>query len=104
MTRLACAGIWGVHQTRHEHMKIRAVYPGTFDPVTNGHLDLIQRSAKLFDEVIVAILRNTDKVPLFTVEERVRMLRQVVRRHKGVSVTTFGGVLVDFAGRMKGSV
>jgi len=85
-------------------MKIRAVYPGTFDPVTNGHLDLIQRSAKLFDEVIVAILRNTDKVPLFTVEERVRMLRQVVRRQKGVSVTTFGGLLVDFAVQMKASV
>ncbi len=85
-------------------MKIRAVYPGTFDPVTNGHLDLIERSAKIFDEVIVAILRNTDKIPLFTVQERVRMLKEVVRGQKGVSVTTFGGLLVDFALQTKASV
>ncbi len=85
-------------------MKVRAVYPGTFDPVTNGHLDLIQRSATLFDEVIVAVLRNTDKLPLFTAEERVDMLRQVVRKQKNVWVTTFGGLLVDFAARNKASV
>ncbi len=60
-------------------MSIRAVYPGTFDPVTNGHIDLIQRSAALFDEVIVAILNNTDKTPLFSIEERVEMLAGVVR-------------------------
>ena len=62
-------------------MKIRAVYPGTFDPVTNGHIDLIQRSALLFDRVIVAILRNADKAPLFTLEERVEMLEKAVMKH-----------------------
>ncbi len=82
----------------------RAVYPGTFDPVTNGHIDLIHRSAALFDEVVVAILRNTDKIPLFSVEERVRMLEQVVRNMQNVSVTTFEGLLVDFAERINASV
>jgi len=85
-------------------MKIRAVYPGTFDPVTNGHLDLIQRSAALFDEVIVAVLQNTEKLPLFSTEERVQMLKQVVQKHHNVSVTTFGGLLVDFAARKRASV
>jgi len=85
-------------------MKIRAVYPGTFDPVTNGHLDLIQRSAALFDEVVVAILSNTDKAPMFTVKERVEMLETVVKDLPHVSVTTFVGLLVDFAERTKASV
>lgn len=78
-------------------MKIRAVYPGTFDPVTNGHVDLIMRSAALFDEVMVAILDNADKVPLFTVEERIDMLEQAVAGIANVSVTQFEGLLVDFA-------
>ncbi len=85
-------------------MKIRAVYPGTFDPVTNGHLDLIQRCAALFDDVVVAILRNTDKVPLFTPEERVKMLESVVRRLRNVSVTIFDGLLVDYVEQIKASV
>jgi pantetheine-phosphate adenylyltransferase len=85
-------------------MKIRAVYPGTFDPVTNGHLDLIQRSAALFDEVIVAILSNTEKQPFFSVPERVEMLEQVCAGVPNVSVTTFGGLLVDFAQRQNASV
>lgn len=85
-------------------MKIRAVYPGTFDPVTNGHLDIIQRSSALFDHVIIAILRNTDKQPLFTVKERVEMLKEVVRGLKNVSVTTFGGLLVEFVERKRASV
>ncbi len=84
--------------------KRRAVYPGSFDPVTNGHIDLIQRSAALFEEVVVAILRNTDKTPLFSVEERVKMLEQVARRTRNVSVTTFDGLLVDFAERIGASV
>ena len=83
---------------------IRAVYPGTFDPVTNGHIDLIQRSALLFDHVIVAILQNADKAPLFTLDERVEMLEAAVDEHKNVSVTTFGGLLVDFAKRNQASV
>jgi pantetheine-phosphate adenylyltransferase len=85
-------------------MKIRAVYPGTFDPVTNGHLDLIQRCAVLFEEVVVAILSNTDKTPMFTVEERVEMLESVVKDLPHVSVTTFGGLLVDFAEQIQASV
>jgi len=85
-------------------METRAVYPGSFDPVTNGHLDLIQRSAALFDKVIVAILRNTDKIPLFTVEERMEMLNEAVRDLKNVSVTSFEGLLVDFAQQIGASV
>ncbi len=78
-------------------MKIRAVYPGTFDPVTNGHVDLIRRSAALFDEVVVAILENTEKVPMFSVAERIEMLEEAVAGLKNVTVTKFGGLLVDFA-------
>ncbi len=85
-------------------MKIRAVYPGTFDPVTNGHMDLIQRSAALFDNVVVAILRNTDKVPLFDLDERVEMLETVIRGMPNVTVATFKGLLVDFAQQIEASV
>jgi pantetheine-phosphate adenylyltransferase len=85
-------------------MDIRAVYPGSFDPVTNGHIDLIQRSAALFDKVIVAILKNTEKAPLFTVEERMEMLEQATRDLKNVSVTSFEGLLVDFVEQLEASV
>ncbi|HEV8610679.1 MAG TPA: pantetheine-phosphate adenylyltransferase [Thermoanaerobaculia bacterium] len=85
-------------------MKIRAVYPGTFDPVTNGHIDLIHRSAALFDHVIVAILRNTEKEPFFTVDERVTMLRESLAELKNVSVTAFEGLLVEFAERQQAAV
>ena len=85
-------------------MRIRAVYPGTFDPVTNGHLDLIRRCSALFDDVVVAILRNTDKAPFFTTEERVEMLEHVVKGLKNVSIATFQGLLVDFAEQIKASV
>jgi pantetheine-phosphate adenylyltransferase len=85
-------------------MDTRAVYPGTFDPVTNGHFDLIQRSSALFDHVIVAILRNTEKIPLFSVEERTEMLEEATRGLKNVSVTSFAGLLVDYAEQMKASV
>jgi pantetheine-phosphate adenylyltransferase len=85
-------------------MKRRAVYPGSFDPVTNGHIDLIHRSAALFDQVVIAILGNTDKTPLFTIEERVEMLESVVRNRRNVSVTTFSGLLVDFVERIGASV
>ncbi len=77
---------------------VKAIYPGTFDPLTNGHLDLIARGAKIVDELVVAILRNSDKAtPLFTVEERQEMLTEATRDFKNVSVDTFGGLLVDFA-------
>ncbi len=85
-------------------MKTQAVYPGSFDPVTNGHIDLIQRSAALFDKVVVAILRNTDKTPLFTVKERTEMLEEAVRDLPNVSVTSFAGLLVDFVQQSGASV
>jgi pantetheine-phosphate adenylyltransferase len=74
----------------------RAVCPGTFDPVTNGHLDIISRAASLFDEVVVAVLHNPSKSPLFTVDERVEMLRGVLKGQARVRVTRFEGLTVDF--------
>lgn len=77
---------------------VTAIYPGTFDPLTNGHLDLIARGAKIVDELVVAILRNSDKgAPLFSVPERLEMLTEAVSVFENVSVTTFDGLLVDFA-------
>ncbi len=74
----------------------RVVCPGSFDPVTNGHLDIITRAAGLADEVIVAVLRNPNKVPMFTVDERVEMLREVTKGLDNVGVTGFEGLIVDF--------
>lgn len=85
-------------------MKTKAVYPGTFDPVTNGHIDLIQRGAALFDHLYVAILGNAEKTPLFSVGERVEMLEEAVKRYRKVSVTTFEGLLVDYAEKIGASV
>jgi pantetheine-phosphate adenylyltransferase len=76
---------------------VKAIYPGSFDPVTNGHLDLIARASKIFDHLVVAILRNSQKNPLFTVEERVGMLSEGIAEFGNVSVSTFDGLLVDFA-------
>ena len=76
-------------------MKI-AIYPGTFDPVTNGHIDILERALKLFDKVIITIARNTVKNPLFTEEERITLLRQVTKRYKNVEVDSFEGLLVDY--------
>jgi pantetheine-phosphate adenylyltransferase len=78
-------------------MSVRALYPGTFDPPTNGHVDLIQRGAKLFEHLTVGILNNPVKNPLFTVEERVEMLSEATRTLDNVSVATFDGLMVDFA-------
>jgi pantetheine-phosphate adenylyltransferase len=78
-------------------MPVKALYPGTFDPPTNGHVDLIQRGSKLFDHLTVAILVNPVKNPLFTVEERVEMLEEVTGPLGNVSVATFDGLMVDFA-------
>ena len=74
-----------------------ALYPGSFDPITNGHLDLIQRGSKLFDKLIVSVLRNETKAPLFSVEERTDMLIEVVQVYPNVEVDSFGGLLVDHA-------
>jgi len=77
---------------------VRAIYPGTFDPLTNGHLDLIARGSKIVDHLVVAILRNVNKgTPLFTVEERLEMIREAAEAFPNVSVQTFDGLLVDFA-------
>jgi pantetheine-phosphate adenylyltransferase len=77
---------------------VRAIYPGTFDPPTNGHLDLITRGAKIVDELVVAILRNSDKgEPLFSVAERAEMLREATAHLGNVRVATFDGLLVEFA-------
>jgi pantetheine-phosphate adenylyltransferase len=77
--------------------KVKAIYPGTFDPMTNGHLDLIARASKIFDHLVVAILKNDEKQPLFTVPERVEMLTEGVAHFGNVSVATFDGLMVDFA-------
>ncbi len=79
--------------------RVIAIYPGTFDPPTNGHLDLIRRGAKIFDELIVALLRNSEKTPLFTHDERFSMLQQCVKSIPNVKVDSFDGLLVDYAMR-----
>lgn len=84
-------------------MKI-AVYPGSFDPVTNGHLDVIERSAAVFDEVVVGVLSNGSKKPLFTVEERMEMIKDVTRDVPNVKVDTFSGLLVDFMDKFHAGV
>ncbi|MGA2205271.1 MAG: pantetheine-phosphate adenylyltransferase [Terracidiphilus sp.] len=84
-------------------MPVKAIYPGTFDPPTNGHADLIQRGSKLFDHLIVAVLVNPVKDPLFTVEERVEMLKELTAEIGNVSVATFDGLMVEFARRQGAS-
>lgn len=74
-----------------------AIYPGSFDPLTNGHLDVIQRAAKLFDHVIVAVAQNAEKHPLFTMEERLKLVEKGTRHLSHVKADAFGGLLVDYA-------
>jgi pantetheine-phosphate adenylyltransferase len=81
-----------------------AVYPGSFDPLTNGHVDIILRGARLFDRIVVAILRNAEKHPLFTPDERVAMAEEVFREHPNVDIDAFDGLLVDYASRRGASV
>ena len=78
-------------------MKRIALYPGTFDPVTNGHFDIIQRSIEIFDHVIVGVAHNLRKSPLFSVEERVQMLREVTRPFDRIEVADFNGLVIQFA-------
>jgi pantetheine-phosphate adenylyltransferase len=80
------------------------MYPGSFDPITNGHLDLIQRGSRMFDRLIVSILRNDAKQALFNVEERTEMLREAVHVYPNVEVDSFGGLLVDHAARHSATV
>jgi pantetheine-phosphate adenylyltransferase len=81
-----------------------AIYPGSFDPVTNGHLDLIGRGEKMFDKLIVAVLKNVEKVPLFSVDERVEMLREVTSQWDSVEIDVFEGLLVDYARKRSAAV
>lgn len=81
-----------------------AIYPGSFDPLTNGHLDLIERGARLFDELIVAVLKNTGKQPLFTVPERVAMVEEACGRLTRVKADAFEGLLVDYAAKKGANV
>ena len=80
-------------------METKAVYPGSFDPITNGHLDIIQRSLKVFDRVLVAVLENPGKAPLFTTRERLAMIRRAFAGRPEVEVRSFRGLLVEFARR-----
>jgi pantetheine-phosphate adenylyltransferase len=81
-----------------------AVYPGSFDPLTNGHVDIILRGARLFDRIIVAILLNAEKAPLFTMGERVEIAREVFKAQTNVEVDTFDGLLVDYVARRSAQV
>ncbi|MGH2569082.1 MAG: pantetheine-phosphate adenylyltransferase [Bacteroidota bacterium] len=81
-------------------MKI-AIYPGSFDPITNGHLDIVERAVNLFDKVIITLARNSTKNPLFTEDERVQLIRQSVKSYKQVEVDSFEGLLVDYCGKKK---
>ncbi|MGE5242305.1 MAG: pantetheine-phosphate adenylyltransferase [Bacteroidota bacterium] len=85
-------------------MKVIALYPGTFDPITNGHTDLVRRAARLFDEVIVAVAANPQKKPLFGLDERVSLARAVLADVKGVKVTGFDNLLVDCVRQHNGNV
>jgi pantetheine-phosphate adenylyltransferase len=83
---------------------VLAIYPGSFDPITMGHVDIIQRGARLFERIVVAVLFNADKAPLFTVQERVDIAREVFRDRANVEVETFDGLLVDYARRKQAGV
>lgn len=83
---------------------VKAVYPGSFDPVTYGHLDIIERASKVVDELIVAVLVNSGKNPLFSMEERVEMLKEATREFSNVHIETFQGLTVDFARKMGAKV
>jgi len=82
-------------------MKNIAIYPGTFDPLTYGHLDLIRRANRIFDEVIVAVARNSQKKSLFTDTERIAMLKQATRGFKGIRIDAFDGLVIDYARKKK---
>lgn len=81
----------------------RVIYPGTFDPVTNGHIDIVRRAVELFDEVVVTVAKNPTKTELFTVEERIEMLKESLKEFPTVTVDSFGGLVVDHA-RQVGAV
>lgn len=83
---------------------LKALYPGSFDPITNGHIDIIQRASTLCDEVLVTVLPNISKSPLFSLDERMEMIKTVTNEYSNVSVTTYSGLLVDFADEQNAQV
>ena len=89
---------------QQRHAPRLAVYPGSFDPLTNGHVDIIQRGVRLFDRIVIALLVNREKAPLFSVEERLELTREVFRGDPNVEVDTFDGLLVDYARRRQANV
>lgn len=80
------------------------IYPGTFDPITNGHISIISRALKIFDRLVIAILNNPQKLPLFTMEERIQMIREVLKDQRRVEVDSFNGLLVDYVIQKKTNV
>ncbi len=84
--------------------KLIAIYPGTFDPITNGHIDVVQRATKMFPTVIVLVARNSSKTPMFTDEERIGMIRDVFKTNRSVKVDVFDGLLVEYAKKKKAKV
>jgi pantetheine-phosphate adenylyltransferase len=86
------------------HQRRVAIYPGSFDPLTSGHVDIIERGSKIFDSIIVAILVNAEKVPLFSEDERMAIIREVFKGYKNVQADTFNGLLVEYAQRKQASV
>jgi pantetheine-phosphate adenylyltransferase len=97
---LAFTALWVTMCRRFRSASMKtsiAIYPGSFDPVTNGHLDLIERGEKMFDKLIVAVLKNVDKEPLFSLDERIDMLREVTKQWESVEIDVFQGLLVEYA-------
>ncbi len=86
-------GPWGIHE---KNMK-KAIYPGSFDPITNGHVDIVKRALLVFDHILIAITRNQEKSPTFTVEERKALIHEVFKGDERIEITSFEGLLVDFA-------
>lgn len=82
----------------------KAVYPGSFDPITNGHLDIIKRASEIFDEVIVAVATNSSKEPLFSIEVRIEIIKRVIDQFPNVRVSTFNGLLVEYCTEQKANV
>ena len=82
-------------------MKNIAIYPGTFDPLTYGHLDLIRRASRIFDTVIVSVAKNSQKTPLFTEDERIDMLKEATKGFKGIRIDSFDGLVIDYARKNK---
>jgi len=82
----------------------RAIYPGTFDPFTNGHLDIVERAASLFDEVVITVAKNSSKKPLFSIDDRVEMIKESVSSHPNIRVDSFEGLLVDYVKKQNATI